>query len=198
MSRKYYDKITLGTYLTKVCNSSGRCNNCFLCKCRRSAVVPFVVNNGEIHFLFGIDQQSGEITDFGGGIKKNEIILESAIREFKEETKEIFEDTHITVEDLLTLITLIGKSTCTVFYPLGQIWFTEANRIFQSVDDGNMPQCNMEVSGLVWLTMEDILKVSNDGLIMNGVRYKMWKRLAGYYRRNIDNVRHNLLMRHFS
>lgn len=40
----------------------------------------------EVYFAFGVDEQSGDLTDFGGGVKKNETTTQSALREFDEET----------------------------------------------------------------------------------------------------------------
>ena len=61
------NNITLGIYLSKI-------------KTNRAAVLPYIIKNNihgesKIYFLVAIDKKSGDITDLGGGVKKNECSL---------------------------------------------------------------------------------------------------------------------------
>ncbi|HSA76317.1 MAG TPA: NUDIX hydrolase [Nitrosarchaeum sp.] len=57
--------------------------NCIL----RASVVPYTVMNGQLLFVFGKDTKSGDITDFGGGVKKHETISDACLRELEEEAQ---------------------------------------------------------------------------------------------------------------
>ena len=63
-------------------------------KSTRASVLPYVIKNDgnqrKIYFLFGIDRETGDITDLGGGVKRDEFSLEAGLREFREESDEIF------------------------------------------------------------------------------------------------------------
>lgn len=56
----------------------------------RSGVIPYRVVNDKLEFLFGRDTKYHEYTDFGGGIKRYEYALNGGLREFKEESSNIF------------------------------------------------------------------------------------------------------------
>ena len=59
----------------------------------RAGVIPYTIDKtGNLHFLLGIDKKTRELTDFGGGIKKYETVVEGALRELHEESCHIFID----------------------------------------------------------------------------------------------------------
>lgn len=58
---------------------------------KRSGVIPYVIMNGHTYFLLGKDRKTKELTDFGGTSKKKERAIISAMREFREETNNIFD-----------------------------------------------------------------------------------------------------------
>lgn len=58
---------------------------------RRAAIVPFIVDNNELYYIFTTDSRTGELSDFGG--KRNEKEknwFDTAIREFNEESYNSF------------------------------------------------------------------------------------------------------------
>lgn len=57
---------------------------------KRAGVIPYTVFQGRLFFLLGIDRKTHEYTDFGGGCKNNETLLDGAWREFQEETCGVF------------------------------------------------------------------------------------------------------------
>lgn len=82
----------------------------------RCGIIPYtIVNDGTknvLHFLLGRDTRSGDLGDFGGGVKDREMALHTAMREFKEETSELFgEDMYKDINRLATKITLVEHSS---------------------------------------------------------------------------------------
>jgi len=58
---------------------------------KRSGVIPFTSYKGKLYFCLGIDKISGELTDFGGGVKlTDKTPVHAAIREFRDESKGVF------------------------------------------------------------------------------------------------------------
>lgn len=58
-----------------------------------AGVIPFCVLNGTVHFLFQrvfAGRKTGYLIDFGGGMSAGEDYMETAMREFVEETETMF------------------------------------------------------------------------------------------------------------
>ena len=57
----------------------------------RAGIIPYFVKDNKKYFGLGVDNKYGSLTDFGGGVKITfENVIEGAIREFKEETLNVF------------------------------------------------------------------------------------------------------------
>lgn len=56
----------------------------------RGGVVPFGRRDGKVYFFMGLDDISGDYSDFGGGIKSRENELDAAFRELEEESLGVF------------------------------------------------------------------------------------------------------------
>ena len=76
----------------------------------RAGVIPFTVRDNHVYICLGVDKQSKELTDLAGGIRETDINpLEGAIREFKEESKEVFGEENYRSENYLDSPCLIKK-----------------------------------------------------------------------------------------
>jgi len=164
------NNITLGIYLSKI-------------KTNRAAVLPYIIKNNihgesKIYFLVAIDKKSGDITDLGGGVKKNECSLIAALREFKEESKEIFEDIYDQINNLSTNLALVCNQMSVLFVPLEERWFELASQKFNS-NKINKKTYN-EVSELLWVDQDEFLD------ILEGKNREMWKRLRNFYKGNYN------------
>lgn len=53
---------------------------------QRGSIIPYTMIGREIYVLLGMDLQSGDVTDFGGGVKKGENGCTAGLRELEEET----------------------------------------------------------------------------------------------------------------
>src|SRR6185312_14252349 len=74
--------------------------------------------NQTIHFLLARDP-SGDITDVGGGVKQNEEALRAALREFREESNEIFGHVlYENINDTVRCVVLIENQMAVIFLPV--------------------------------------------------------------------------------
>lgn len=69
-------------------------------KPQRAGIIIYTVINGSIYFGLGLDAKTHDLTDFGGGViyKTDLNVIRGALREFEEETLEIFDP--ITFDDI--------------------------------------------------------------------------------------------------
>ena len=59
--------------------------------CERAGVILYTVEDGEIYYGLGLDAEYLELTDFAGSVsRKDRDAVEAALREFREETLDIF------------------------------------------------------------------------------------------------------------
>jgi 8-oxo-dGTP pyrophosphatase MutT (NUDIX family) len=57
-----------------------------------AGIVPYRVQGDEVYFLLGLEKSNGKWSGFVGGSEKYESIIQTAVREFNEETSLIFQD----------------------------------------------------------------------------------------------------------
>jgi len=171
-------------------------------KSTRASVLPYVIrnNNGrrKIHFLLGIDRETGEITDLGGGVKRGEFSLEAGLREFREESDEIFGTIYDHPNDYMRNIALSSNDMCVLFIPLAVEWYDEAAPLFEkrkavpnpSVDGIHKKKSHCEVERLIWIDEDSFLDMirSRTGCchIPGASNRQIWSRLQKFYRRKID------------
>ncbi|MGV9199674.1 MAG: NUDIX domain-containing protein [Promethearchaeia archaeon] len=154
--------LTLGICLTQI-------------KTKRASVIPYVIKDGKIYFLLAVDKPSGDITDLGGGVKKGEFALMAALREFKEETDEIFGKLYDDVNNRLTDIAIVDKKMSVLFLPLPLEWFSKASPVFAKNIDNRKKKSHDEVSSLVWVSEDDFVTI---------IKKRMWRRIKHFYSKN--------------
>lgn len=125
----------------------------------RGGIILYTVVNDAVYFGLGLDSHTHDLTDFGGSIyypvDKN--VIDGAIREFQEETLEIFEP--ITKES-------IGK--CPVIYDDNNLvifmMITIDPNIISSQFNNKYKSCSPkepEVCCITWLTWEEFQQSIN-------------------------------------
>jgi hypothetical protein len=74
-------------------------------KPERAGIILYTVKYDSIYFGLGLDAKFHELTDFGGNIcyPKDVNVIKGAIREFEEETLNIFDVTEKDIEDSLAV-----------------------------------------------------------------------------------------------
>ncbi len=119
----------------------------------RAGVIPFTVRDNHIYFLLGIDRRTRELTDFGGGVKSTETMVEGALREFYEESCKIFGDI-ITKSDLekSMAVTNATRDTAIIFLHVNSSWIDIAETKFKRSQQelSNIKKHN-ELIGIKWV-----------------------------------------------
>lgn len=133
--------------------STGREMNIVRDAAVRSGAIIYTYYNGNLYFCLGIDTQSGNITDFGGGVKKGETIVEGGLRELYEESLGVFGD--ITPEDVNENLIIHCFNMAIMFIPR-EVDPTTINKLFSRRIKQLDPE--PEVCGIVWLTMDQLLE----------------------------------------
>lgn len=168
-------RITLGAHLARV-------------KTARAAVVPYIVRvdtrgNKKLHFLLARDQDSGDITDLGGGVKQNEYALLAALREFREESDEIFGSLYYNINNLATNVALLGERMSVIFIPLPDIWYDIAPEKFSAKrlsQPRSKKRSHDEVSELLWIDEDEFRR------LISPRNRKMWVRVRKFYQKGYD------------
>jgi hypothetical protein len=173
-------RITLGSHLAKV-------------KTDRAAVIPYVVIQDEeghnsLHFLLARDNDSGDITDFGGGVKQNEVSLTASLREFKEESDEIFGTLYDKVNNLAVTIAILDKTMSVLFIPLPIEWYSIALDKFNNrIPHHIRKKSHNEVSEIIWFNEEEFR------CLISPDNPAMWTRIRKFYSRNYGEQLSNAL-----
>lgn len=154
-------------------------------KVPRSAVVPYILIEDQLYFLFAKDTKSDDYTDMGGGVKGDEFPLSGAVREFKEESNAIFPPEMYNINLFVSLPMAICDKTSSIFYPVEKRWFEEAPTLFieqrKSMKGANQKLCKGydEVSGLRWFSESELLDLCTGETVGD---LKIWKKLRNVYR----------------
>lgn len=81
----------------------------------RGGIIPYTIVNGKVQICAGIHTTSGDITDFGGRLNHGENAIDAAIREFDEETLNVFQDFQIKDEHIRNSFILLSNSILIIF-----------------------------------------------------------------------------------
>lgn len=118
----------------------------------RSGAIIYTRDGNNTYFCLGIDTQSGNLTDFGGGVKKGETIVEGGLRELEEESQGIFGN--IDPTDIEDTVTFNSYNMAIIFIPLGVNKDTITGLFNRRVYGKDTP----EVCDIVWLDTDEFLE----------------------------------------
>jgi len=160
---------------------------------KRAGVIVYTVHNNELYFLLGIDRRTREFTDFGGGCKQTETLVESAWREFIEETCGIFNN-HLTIKDLECSVAVTNsvRDTAIFFVYVPDKWISHAESKFNSnlIDDEIQMNCNaiqrntnvfLENINVKWVKDSDFYNIA-----FNKKSQCMWGRVQKFLMNNVN------------
>lgn len=123
---------------------------------RRAGIVVITRYKKQSWFGFGIDRKSGDFSDFGGAkIKKDIDIFETALREFHEESLEVFGT--LKREDIENCWAVYDKKNLIIFVPL----MTSPKKVIKNFK--TKVNSDDEMSGIVWVRQHaliDLLKTA--------------------------------------
>ncbi len=148
---------------------------------RRAGVIPFTVKNNSLYFLLGIDRGTRELTDFGGGVKSAETMVDGALREFTEESCEIFSST-ITKEHIRHSPAIINslQNSAIFFLRIDSHWIDTAEEVFDTYQkELRQIKKHNELIGIKWIVDSDFKLVA-----FNRRSQCMWKRIQNMLRMN--------------
>ena len=118
----------------------------------RAGVIIYTKNNGTTYFCLGVDTQSGNLTDFGGGVKKDETVVEGALRELEEESQGVFGS--LSVEDISDSVVFHSHNMAIIFISHQGDKRKIVTEFEKKADENGAP----EVCDIVWLTTEQLLE----------------------------------------
>jgi len=118
----------------------------------RSGVIIYTRKNNKTFFCLGVDADSNDLTDFGGGVTKDETVVEGGLRELKEESQGIFGT--ISVEEIENTISFSSYNMAIIFIPK-DVDMDKMTNDFNSIIEKTE---NFEVSGIRWLDTEELLE----------------------------------------
>jgi hypothetical protein len=166
----------------------------FTVKPPRGGVILYTVYNNEIYIGLGVDEPTHDLTDFAGGISyKRENIIEGSLREFREESLNIFQGvTRDAVQDCLVIY---DNKNFVIFVPLAEDP-NKISKVFNSTYLIEQEKLNvmkkenprrrlpkLEVCGITWLTLNEfksaIYQPDNPESPILYSRVKNFLRLAG-------------------
>lgn len=119
----------------------------------RSGVIIYTKgDDGVIYFCLGVDTESGNLTDFGGGVKKGETIVDGGLRELEEESLGIFG--RIEASDIDETVTFHSPNMAIIFIPLK----VDRNTIIKQFNEKIEGKINPEVCDIAWLDMKEFME----------------------------------------
>lgn len=153
----------------------------------RAGIIPYTIFNGKVYFGFGIDTRTSELTDFGGGVQKQDKTpINTAIREFREESLGIFDP--LWLDDLNGQYLIYSKKMLIIFLYCGMI-DTHITRFKFNFKLSNLLHKQSEVKGIIWLDSNELLEcIKYD-------KYRIYSRVKNFLKNPIlkDNLFNTLV-----
>jgi hypothetical protein len=133
----------------------------------RAGFFIYTVFNGRLFIGCGVDSRNHELTDFAGQViyKIGETVIHGALREFKEETQEIFST--LTTKDIENCLTIYDNNNLVIFMNINihpDIISQEFNEKYQA-----SAVFKPEVCAITWLTVQEFNDIINND---NGIMYE--------------------------
>ena len=171
-------------------------------KLQRSACIPYVVTINEdgskkIYFLLGRDRRTGDITDFGGGVKINNLV--DGLRELNEETRDVLKSKIRNINKLAYCPAVSyensGFSMSCLFLPLKNINMDDIILDFEHTKFSDYQKFKQktynEIDEIIWFD-EDEFRT-----LLNYKDRRMWKKLKLFYSKVLTTEIRNILIQKY-
>lgn len=112
----------------------------------RSGVIVYTHYRGKTYFCLGVDNNFGDLTDFGGGMKKNETVIECGLRELEKESQGLFGE--INIKEVENNLGVYSKNMMIMFIHRN-VDIIKTKKDFKS---------NKEISNIEWLETKDFIE----------------------------------------
>jgi 8-oxo-dGTP pyrophosphatase MutT (NUDIX family) len=119
-----------------------------LIRTKRCGVLPYTRHNDKFWFMLGRHADTQDLCDFGGGVKKDETALDAGLREFHEETRDIFTGFSFDVKNCASFINRQGTMAI-IFLYIAEEWFYRAPTEFQKIIP--LYKKHREICDVVWV-----------------------------------------------
>lgn len=172
-------------------------------KNKRAGVIVYTFYEGRLYFLLAVDRRTREYTDFGGGCKNNEDLLQGAWREFQEESCGVFSilsqkclDTSFAVVSNERDVAIFFVEAPTALLDIAPPLFkhaqtkidpTHKSTSFEIVEAKSKNMCRENIS-IEWIDDEDFYNIA-----FNKECRLMWTRIQRFLMKNLDY--HDLKMK---
>lgn len=167
-------------------------------KTDRAGVIPYTIVNGKVFLLLARHKFSGDLGDFGGGVKKEETTLKGALREYFEESNFIFVNEKA---DLDHSVAIVDDKMAILFLFIKQEWFYKAEKTFarqkkrESLYPSQQPGTD-EISEILWVSEEQFVNLIRYPKSMRcrpGNNPKLWKLVINFFNKiNVKNLLDNI------
>ena len=129
----------------------------------RSGAIIYTHYQGKTYFCLGVDTNYGDLTDFAGGVKKDEMVMENGVivgglRELEEESLGIFGD--LSFQDVANQLSFYSSNMLIMFIKLNVDMNETKGDFLQKAGKVGDFVCNkdLEVSDIQWLEKSDFLE----------------------------------------
>ena len=149
----------------------------------RAGIIPVVEQHGVRFYGFGLDNNVGQLGDFGGHYEHVDAdLLDTAIREYEEESLNVF---GVLTRDLLQdCVVLDGTDTIEILVPVPPPFYAYTQR-FRAMITTNTEH---EIQDIVWLSAKQVITAidSQQATHQQTKLYHMYTRIHDVLRRNRD------------
>lgn len=126
----------------------------------RGGVLPYTIVENKLYFCFGVDKSSGDYTDFAGSVELGEDVIDGALREFEEESRNVFGC--INKEKIQNLLCIFDEKNLLILMPFTSnknIFLTTRNNFLNKslMDDNQNVAAYNENKDIIWLD-ENMIK----------------------------------------
>ena len=164
--RKTRKEIEVSTTIVK--NVNINFDNAF-----RSGAIIYTHYKGKTYFCLGIDSMYGDLTDFSGGVKQEENVIQGGLRELKEESQGVFGD--LKYNDVKECLTFYTNNMLTMFIRLDVDMDTVKQDFRNNIR--NRDNDYLEVSNIVWIDTNEFLDsiLGKGRILYSRVRRMLYK-----------------------
>jgi len=131
-----------------------------------AGIIPYVYYEGKVHFLLGLEKSNNKWSGFVGGAEPGEDPKQTALREFHEETANVFENKQeyiyckLQMTDPVEVHSRTGKKVYLWFLEFSsKIIYTDLTQFYRNKE--TLSEAYKEKLHLKWFTFHDIKNDNN-------------------------------------
>jgi len=139
-------------------------------KFKRAGIIPYTIIEDKKYFCLGVDSKYGTLTDFGGGIKKEETFIEGACRELEEESLGIFDFTsEKDIKNITDYSKTIYDGTTAILFV--HVKVNDLNSVVEEFHRRMNKQTFVENSNIMWIPEDIFFYLIKSGKTIRNGKY---------------------------